>query len=133
MFYSPKITFVADGNNLTDVGLTPTKIICFGSLEFTTNRFSNLSLSPKGNDSGTVLIGMVHSGSPSMHTILEESSDECDTTSVRGGSSRFPDPRGCNVVTPTVPITTGEHLGTSDHTDGPVTDRHAATRHWAPS
>jgi hypothetical protein len=49
---------------------------------------------------------MVHSGSLSLHTILEESSDEGDTTLGGGESSSYPGPRGCNVVTPTVPIST---------------------------
>jgi hypothetical protein len=31
-------------------------------LEFISVRFGSLSLSPKGNDSGTVFVGMVHSG-----------------------------------------------------------------------
>jgi hypothetical protein len=60
--YSPKLTIVVNDNNLTDIGLTPGEIIYFGSLEFTTNRFGHLSLSPEGNDSGIVFIGMVHNG-----------------------------------------------------------------------
>jgi hypothetical protein len=53
MAYSPKLTFVASDNNLTDVWLTPGETICFESLEFTANRFGNLSLSPEGNDSAS--------------------------------------------------------------------------------
>jgi hypothetical protein len=34
-------------------------------------------------------VGMVHSGSLSLHTTLEESADEDDTTSSRGGSSPY--------------------------------------------
>jgi hypothetical protein len=83
--YSPKLTFVADGNNQTGIGLTLGETICFGSLEFTADCFSNLSLSPEGNHSGAVFVGMVHSGSPSMHTVLEESFDEGDIASVGGG------------------------------------------------
>jgi hypothetical protein len=48
---------------------------------------------------------MVHNGSPSLHTTLEESSDEDGIASTVGGSSGSPGPRGCNVVTPTNPIT----------------------------
>jgi hypothetical protein len=51
-------------------------------------------------------MGMVHSVSPSLHTIFEESADEGDTTSRGGGSSDFPISQGCNMVTSTVPITT---------------------------
>jgi hypothetical protein len=106
MVHSLNFTFVANDNNLIDVGFAPGETICFGSLEFIADHFSNLSLSPEGNDSGTVFIGMVPNESPSLHTILEESSDESDTTLGGGGSSSFHDPRGCNVVTPIVPIAT---------------------------
>jgi hypothetical protein len=52
------------------------------------------------------IIGMVHDGSPSLHTALEESSDEDGAASSIGGSSGSSIPRGRNVVTPTDPITT---------------------------
>jgi hypothetical protein len=106
MVHSPKPTIVADGNHHNGVGFILGETICFGSLEFITDRFSSLSLSPEGNDLGVVFMGMVHSRSLSLDTILEESTDEGDTASGRGGSSDFPISRGCNVVTPTVPITT---------------------------
>jgi hypothetical protein len=82
------------------------KTICFESLKFTVDRFGNPSLSPEGNDSVIVFIGMVHSGSPSLHIILEESYNKGDTASGGGGSSGLPGPRGCNVVTLIVPIAT---------------------------
>jgi hypothetical protein len=49
---------------------------------------------------------MVHNGSLSLHTVLEESSGEGDAASGGGKSFGFPSPRGCNVVTPIVSITT---------------------------
>jgi hypothetical protein len=76
MFYSSKLTFIANSNNPTDIGLALGKTICFGSLEFTAERFGNLSFSPEGNDSGVIFVGMVQSEPPSLHTILEESSSE---------------------------------------------------------
>jgi hypothetical protein len=106
MVYSLKLAFVANDNNLTSVGLIPGETICFGSLEFIADHFDNLSFSPEMNDSGVVFVGMVQNRSPFVHTILEKSSNEGDTALVEGGSSGFPDPRGCNVVTPTAPITT---------------------------
>jgi hypothetical protein len=90
MVYSLKLTFVANGNNSTSVELTPGETIWFGSLEFTIDHFSNLSLSLKGNDSGVVFIGMVHSGPPSMHTIHEVSFDEGDAASGSGGELQTP-------------------------------------------
>jgi hypothetical protein len=85
MVYSLKLTFIANGNNLIGVGLIPGDTICFGSLHFTADHFDHLSLSPKGNDSGVVFIGMMHNGSPSLHTVREESSNEGDTTLGGGG------------------------------------------------
>jgi hypothetical protein len=79
-------------------------------LEFIAARFGGLSLALEGNDSSTIFMGMVHNGSPSRHAILEESTDEGDTTSSGGGSSDFPISRGCSMVTPTIPIATTQPL-----------------------
>jgi hypothetical protein len=69
-----------------------TTTIRFGSLEFTVDCLARLSLSPQEWDSSVVFIGIVHSGSPSLHTSLEESSDEDGATlgAGGGGSSGFP-------------------------------------------
>jgi hypothetical protein len=85
MVHSPKPAIVADGNHQTNVGFTLGKTICFGSLVFIIDRFGSLSLSPKRNDSRTIFIGMAHIRSLSLHTILEESVDDADTTSSGGG------------------------------------------------
>jgi hypothetical protein len=92
MVYSPKLTFIANGNNSTGIGLAPGETIYFGSLEFTVDHFGRLSLSPNGEDSGAIFVGMVHSGSSSLHTALKELSDEANATSGEGGSSGLPDP-----------------------------------------
>jgi hypothetical protein len=106
MVHSLKLIIVANGNNLTSVGFALGKTICFRSLEFTTNHFGDLNLSHEGNDSAAIFLRMIHSRLPSLHMVLEESTDGDDTTSNGRGSSGLPIPRGCNVVTPTVPITT---------------------------
>jgi hypothetical protein len=49
---------------------------------------------------------MVHNWSPSLHTILEESTNEGDTAFSGGGSFDFPISQGCNIVTPSAPIKT---------------------------
>jgi hypothetical protein len=67
-----QLTIIANGNNLTGAGFTLGETIRFGSLVFTTDRFRNLSLSPKGNDSCAIFVRMVHNGLPSLHTILED-------------------------------------------------------------
>jgi hypothetical protein len=51
-----------------------------------------------------VVRGMAHSGSPSLHAILEESPNEDDLASSEGESSSFPIPRACNVVTSATPL-----------------------------
>jgi hypothetical protein len=89
MVPSQKLSFVANDNNPTNIGLTLGSIIYFGSLEFTTDR---MSLSPVEGDSSAIFIGMVHSGMPSLHTTLEETSDKDDATSGTGGSSESPGP-----------------------------------------
>jgi hypothetical protein len=108
MVHSPKLTIIVNGKHQTSVGfITDGKHqIFFGGLEFITYHFSRLSFSPDGNDSGTVFVGVVHNGLPSLQTILEESTDEGDTASSGVGSSDFPVSWGCNVVTSSVPITT---------------------------
>jgi hypothetical protein len=69
---SSKPTIVANKNNLTGAGFTLGETIHFGSLEFIVDHFGNLSLSSEESGSGAIFIGMVHNGSPSLHTILEE-------------------------------------------------------------
>jgi hypothetical protein len=90
MVHSPKPVVVTNGNNLNDGEFAQGETIHFGNMEFITDCFGNMSLSPEGNESCIVFIGMVHSRSPSLHSILEESSNEGDTASSRGGRSGFP-------------------------------------------
>jgi hypothetical protein len=106
MVYSLNLTFIANRNNSTGIDLAPGETIYFGSLEFTADCFGRMSLSPEGDDPGAIFIGMMHNGSPSLHTVLEESFVRGSMTSDERGSSRSPGPRGCNMVTLTVPITT---------------------------
>jgi hypothetical protein len=92
MVHSLKPVIIIDGNHQTGVRFALCKTIRFGSLEFMAKRFSSLSLSPKGSDSGTVFIGMDDSGSLSLHTILKESINEDDMTSYGGGKLGPPYP-----------------------------------------
>jgi hypothetical protein len=57
MVYSPKLTFVANGNNPISIGHAMGETICFDSLELTIDCLGCLSLSPHGVDSGAVFIG----------------------------------------------------------------------------
>jgi hypothetical protein len=87
-----KVSFVANGNNPANIGLTLGSTIYFGSLEFTTDHLGRLSLSPMEGDSSAIFVGMVHSGMPSLHTTLEETSDKDGATLGTRGSSESPGP-----------------------------------------
>jgi hypothetical protein len=90
MVHLPKPTVVTNSSNLFDAELGWGEAIGLESQEFTADRSDNLNLSPSGRDSGAIFVGVAHSGSPSLQTILEEFSDEDDSTSSEGGSSGIP-------------------------------------------
>jgi hypothetical protein len=81
MVTSQKLPFIANSNILTGVTLAPGEMIYFGSLGITADPLGHLSLSPNEWDSRAIFIGMVHNKSASLHTTLEDSSDEGSTTS----------------------------------------------------
>jgi hypothetical protein len=70
MVQSPKLVIITNGKHQTGVSFTISETIRFRSLEFITDHFGRLSLSAEGNDSVIVFVGMTHSGSLSLHTIL---------------------------------------------------------------
>jgi hypothetical protein len=94
-----KPSLIGNNNNPTSIGLAPGSAILFNSLEFITDRIGCLSLSPQEWDSSAIFIAMVHSGSPTLCTTLDESSNKDGSASVTGGSSRSPGHQWCNMVT----------------------------------
>jgi hypothetical protein len=86
MVTSPKLSFVANGSNPIGVGLALGETICFGSLEFTTDHLSRLSLSPYDGDSSAIFVGMVRNRSLNLHTALADSSNEGSATSSTRGA-----------------------------------------------
>jgi hypothetical protein len=135
MVYSLKLSFVANGNNPTDVGLTSSETIHFGSLEFTTDRLGHLSLSPEEGDSGAIFVGMVHSRSPSLHTAPKDSSDQGGSALGAGGAPNPPAPRvQCgNSDHPHHRHTdAGEHSITLDHPNDYSVNHCTTTRYGAP-
>jgi hypothetical protein len=106
MVQTPKLIIIADGKHQISVSFTHGETIRFGNLEIIADHFGTLSLFNEGNVSGTVFVEMAHRRSLSLHTILEDSADDGDTTSSGGRSSVFPISRGCNVVTTSIPIIT---------------------------
>jgi hypothetical protein len=105
-FTLPKVDIATKGIYLFGIELTWGGTIHFEKLEFIADHIDNQSLSPEGNDSCTIFVGMVHSGSPSLHAILEELAREDDLISSDRESSNFPIPWDCNVVTPVIPVVT---------------------------
>jgi hypothetical protein len=106
MAHSSPLAATTDGECLTCGGISLSETIRFRSLEFITNYFSNLSLSPKGSDSGVVFVGMAHIWSPSLHTVLEDSTNEFYTASNGEGSSSFPISQRHSMRMLPAPITT---------------------------
>jgi hypothetical protein len=66
-----KLVVITNDSNLFGVKLAWGETIHFGNLEFITGCFDNLSLSTEWNDLGAVFVGMAHSGSLSLHALLE--------------------------------------------------------------
>jgi hypothetical protein len=69
-FILPKPIIATCDIYLFGVELSQGEAIHFEDLEFIIDHFDNSSLSLEGNDLGAIVGGMVHSGSPSLHTIL---------------------------------------------------------------
>jgi hypothetical protein len=86
MVPSLKLSFVANDNYPTGIGLASGNTIHFRSLVFTADHLGRLSLTLQEWDSGTIFVGMVHNRSPSLSTVLKESSNEDITTSGAGGN-----------------------------------------------
>jgi hypothetical protein len=94
MVPSPKLSFITNNNNPTEISLAPGSTIHFSNLEFITDHCGHLSLSPQEQGLGAMFIGMVHSRSSSLRTTLGESSIEDGATSSAGGSLRSPALKG---------------------------------------
>jgi hypothetical protein len=102
-FYVSSPSPLVTSTHSASISLKTSHFQWYGDLEFITDHFDNLTLSPDGDDSSTVVRGMACSGSLSLHTIPKESTSEHDSASSEGESSGFPVPRVCNVMTSTIP------------------------------
>jgi hypothetical protein len=106
MVHSLMLAITTNGEHLTYNGFSLSETIRSGSLEFITDSFGSMSLSPKGSDSGTVFMGTTCSGSPSLCTILDDSVNEFYTTSSGEGNYGFPISWRRSMGTTTAPIAT---------------------------
>jgi hypothetical protein len=64
MVHSSILTVATDDEWLTCGSFSLTETIHFGTLEFITDCFDSMSLSPKGSNSSAIFVGTTHSGSP---------------------------------------------------------------------
>jgi hypothetical protein len=87
MVDSSMLAVTTDSERLTCGGFYLGETICFGSLEFIIDCFGSLSFSRKGSDSCTIFVGTTCSRSPSLHAMIEDSTNEFYMTSSREGSS----------------------------------------------
>jgi hypothetical protein len=77
MVPSSVLAIFADGECLTYDGFSHGETIHLWSLEFIANRFSGLSLSPRGSDSDATLVGSTCGGPPSpLRAMIEDSTEE---------------------------------------------------------
>jgi hypothetical protein len=126
--YLPKLSFVANGNNLTSIGLAPGKTTCFRSLEFIADRLGRILLSALEGYSGTIFIGWCTVGN---HLYTPPS-----WIPRAKGELRVPQPLRVQCGNPDCPhrhhTGIGKHSITPDHPDGHGADRCTTTRYGAP-
>jgi hypothetical protein len=106
MVHSSALTVTTDNEHMPCDGFSLGETVHFGSLEFITDCFSGLSLSPKGSDPDAIFMGTTHSGSPSLQDMIKESTDEFYTTSSGEGSSGLPTSRRHSALASPAPIAT---------------------------
>jgi hypothetical protein len=104
--HSSVLPIATDNECLTGGGFSLDKTVHFGSLEFIVDCFGSLSLSPKGSNSGPVLMGSTHSWSPSLRPMTEDSTKEFYMASSGEGGSGLPSSPWHSTGAPSVPLAT---------------------------
>jgi hypothetical protein len=88
MVPSSVLAIAADVECLSCGGFSISETICFGSLEFITDCFSGLSLSPRGDGLDAVTTGSTHSGPPCLlRAMIGDSIEEFRMALGRKGGS----------------------------------------------
>jgi hypothetical protein len=88
------LTVATGGECLSSDVFSLSEIIHFGSLKFTADRFSGLSLSPMGDGSYAVVMGSTDGGLPSPPWAMTgDSTEGFDTASEEEGRINLPSPR----------------------------------------
>jgi hypothetical protein len=125
MVHSSALTVATDSERLMCGGLSLGETVHFGNLEFIAECFGSLCLSRKGSDLGAFFMVTTRSWSPSLQTMIEDSTDEFYmASSGEGSSSLLPSQPHCGWRTPR------RH---SDHDGGSTMDAHTVDGHRATS
>jgi hypothetical protein len=108
MVHSSVLAISTNGECLTCGGFSLGKTVAFGSLDFITDCFGGLSLSPRWGDSGTSIMGTPCSRPPTpLWAMIEDSTKELFTTSSgEGGGSGLPPSRRHNTGALCSPVVT---------------------------
>jgi hypothetical protein len=94
MVPSSALTVATDDEHLWCGGFPLGETIHFGSLEFITDHFGGLSLSPLGDGSDAIIMGSAHDGPLSpLRAVTGDSVEEFHTTSDGEGRINLPSPR----------------------------------------
>jgi hypothetical protein len=125
MVHSSALTVSTNGECLTCSGFSLGETICFGSLEFITDCFGSLNLSPKRNDLGVTFMGSPRSGTPiPLWAMIEDSTEEFFIAPSGEGGSSLPSSRRHNTGAPSSPIATTPWLEDAPATQAMTTAEH---------
>jgi hypothetical protein len=107
MVPSSVLTAITDGEPLACGGFSLGKTIRFRSLDFITDCFSGLSLSPRRDGSDAIFMGSTYSRLPSLlWAMIGDYTDEFHKALSREGGSGLPSPRRHDTGAPPAPIAT---------------------------
>jgi hypothetical protein len=133
MFPSSTLVVATDSERLTRGGFSLDKTICFGILEFITDCFSGLSLSPQTDGSDAATTGLTHNGLPSlMWAMIGNSTEEFHTTLDNEGDFGLPSPGRHSTGAPPTPVTTTswlENAPNTSHDEGSTMASNAMAGH----
>jgi hypothetical protein len=90
MVHSSVLTISTNREHLSCDGFSLGETVRLGRLEFIANCFDNQSFSPKGSNSGAVLMGTTRIGSPALRAMIGDTTEVFYVASRREGTSGLP-------------------------------------------
>jgi hypothetical protein len=104
---SSSITVVSDGEYVTCGGFSPSEPISLHNIDFITDYFGGLSLSPRRGNDSAVFMGSTHGGaSTPQRATIKDSHEEFLTVSSGEASFGYLSPRPRSTGAPLAPTTT---------------------------